>query len=176
MAQLENEVFHRDELLIIVPTITQLVKECKPDEVPVFLDPLDAKSKKYIFMAVNDAGKSCGGGHWSLLLYYQPDKMFLHFDSVGKANRGNALKLAANMSVYFNSGRKPRVKDMPSLQQKNFTDCGIHLLCNLENILSHLTIVSNDIYNVPLVAKRIVASKRKRILNTIEDRVSNRPY
>lgn len=169
---LEKERFHlNDEVLLIGPEVTQCLKESPSSDVPLFLDPLDAKKKKYIFMAVNDSGKSAGGTHWSLLLCSQPDNRFLHYDSSAHSNYQSALKLAFNLGKYFNLGEEPDMEEMSSLQQDNSYDCGIYLICNLENIVGHLTTIDDDIKSVPYVKKELVATRRKYILELIEDSV-----
>ncbi|KAG8326736.1 SUMO1 sentrin specific peptidase 8 [Homalodisca vitripennis] len=170
---LEKERFNSNsELLFIGPEVTQCLKESPTSDLPVFLDPLDAKNKDYIFMAVNDSGKSAGGSHWSLLVYSQQENKFYHIDSSSQTNFQPAVKLAHNIGRYFRPSLELDFVELSSLQQDNSYDCGIYLICNLENIAEHITSTGNEdvgLQHVPFVKKDVVDSMRKDLLDIIAD-------
>lgn len=164
---LEQEIFKDDsQLLFIGPEVTQCLKESPSSELPIFLDPLEAKSKDFIFMAVNDSGKSAGGSHWSLLVYMRLRNKFYHLDSSSHTNYQPALKLARNVGSYFAPSSEVDFEEMPSLQQDNSYDCGIYLICNLENLANYVT-TQGHLEEVPLIDKNVVANMRKDLLELI---------
>lgn len=157
-----------NELLFIGPEVTQCLKESPSSELPVFLDPLEAKDRRYIFMAVNDSGKSAGGSHWSLLVFSQNENKFYHLDSSAQTNYYSALKLAHNIGQYISPLGDIDFVELMSLQQNNSYDCGIYLICNLENIAEHV-IHGSEISTVPFIKKETVTKMRKDLLDLIAE-------
>lgn len=104
---LEKVIYKNDSnLLFVSPEVTQCMKMLSEDDVGLFLDPLCIRSKKFIFFALNDndlAG-SCGGSHWSLLIYSQPEDKFFHLDSSNDTNFGQAEILQHNVAYYLSNG------------------------------------------------------------------------
>ena len=68
---LKNTFKNAPQMLFVSPEVTQCIKIIPGSQMKVFLDPLDAANKHFIFFALNDNEKpqSGGGTHWSLLLY-----------------------------------------------------------------------------------------------------------
>lgn len=159
-----------NELLFISPEVTQCLKETTITDIPLFLDPIDAKKKQLIFMAVNDCADvtSPGGSHWSLLMYYGPRSTFYHADSLNNSNYIQAKKLVKNLSVYFN----PRVSEtnlqvLDVLQQENSYDCGVHLLCNVDHIVEHF-MCNKNFTSLPLFSNECVNGMRSKLLRLIK--------
>ncbi|XP_054267421.1 sentrin-specific protease 8-like [Macrosteles quadrilineatus] len=168
---LEQELFrNHNELLFIGPEVTQCLKESPSSEIPIFLDPLEAQHKDFIFMAVNDSGKSAGGSHWSLLVYNRLENKFYHLDSSSHTNYQPALKLARNVGNYFSPSSEVNLEEMTSLQQDNSYDCGIYLICNLENLAHHVT-THGHLEQVPFIKKDIVVNMRNELLEIISEQV-----
>lgn len=168
---LEQELFkNHNELLFIGPEVTQCLKESPSSEIPIFLDPLEAQHKDFIFMAVNDSGKSAGGSHWSLLVYNRLENKFYHLDSSSHTNYQPALKLARNVGNYFSPSSEVDLEEMTSLQQDNSYDCGIYLICNLENLAHHVT-THGHLEQVSFIKKDIVANMRNELLEIISEQV-----
>lgn len=166
---LEKVRFHsNNEILFIGPEVTQCLKESPPSDLPVFLDPLEAKNRGYIFMAVNDSGKSAGGTHWSLLVFCYVENKCYHVDSSVQTNHSSAMKLAHNIEQYLSPVEEIDFVELPSLQQDNSYDCGIYLICNLENIVEHV-IQGSDFSTVPLIKKETVSKMRKDLLDLIAE-------
>jgi sentrin-specific protease 8 len=168
---LEQELFKdHSQLLFVGPEVTQCLKESPSSEIPIFLDPLEAQIKDYIFMAVNDSGKSAGGSHWSLLVYSRLKKRFYHFDSSTHSNHHSAVKLARNIGNYLNSTSEGNFEEMVCLQQDNSYDCGIYLICNLENLAHHVT-THGILESAPFIKKDVVANMRNKLLELIAEQV-----
>lgn len=167
-AFLEKDRFQpNDELLFVGPEVTQCLKESPSCDMPIFLDPLEAKKKNYLFFAVNDSGKSAGGSHWSLLVFSCLNKRFYHIDSSSQTNNEPALKLACNIGRYFSPSMEIDFNELISLQQDNSYDCGIYLICNLENVVEHITKGESDVEHVPLVKRDVVETRRSYLVDLI---------
>lgn len=153
--------------LFVSPEVTQCLKVTPSSQVSVFLDPLQAKDKKFIFLAVNDCENfsSPGGSHWSLLVFSKPEDVFYHFDSSTGCNFDQARKIAFNISDYL--GCYNELQEMNTLQQSNSYDCGIHLLCNVKNIATYV-INHNNLNNLPHLERAWVVKMRKELVNIIE--------
>lgn len=165
---LEREVYPNKDFLFISPEVTQCIKSSHHNEIPVFLDPLSARQYLVIFFPLNNNENvySSGGSHWSLLVYFRKDGIFYHFDSSSDINDLQATKLATKLQHYFNKDTLVTVKEGNSLQQSNSYDCGIYLLCNVDNIGKHV-MTHRRLDNVGYVSKDEVKLKRASILTLI---------
>lgn len=82
------------------PDTVQLLKFADAKEI---LAPLELKSTDLIFFPVNDnETNSCGGSHWSLLIYL--NGKFIHYDSGLGMNQNEARKLAENFAPVVGIG------------------------------------------------------------------------
>lgn len=133
---LEREKYENADICFIKPEITQCLKFSDVSDFPAFLDPLNFKKKSFAVMPLNDCENPNlpGGSHWSLLVYSQPEKAFYHIDSSSGTNYQAASKLAYKLSKYINHGE---FKNLPSLQQTNSYDCGVFVICNIDNVIEH---------------------------------------
>lgn len=159
-----------NELLFVSPEVTQCLKETSPLELPLFLDPLDAKKKQLIFMALNDCVDvtSPGGSHWSLLIYDRPQNTFYHADSFNDSNYAQAKKLAKNLSVYFNPQKsESSLQTLDVLQQENSYDCGVHLLCNVDHIAEYF-VCNKNLTSLSALSSEHVNAMRNKLLRLIK--------
>ncbi|CAH0564323.1 unnamed protein product [Brassicogethes aeneus] len=168
---LETERFKNKKMLLFVPPeVTQCIKIAPEQEIHVFLDPLLAEAnRKFMFFALNDheLTESSGGSHWSLLVFSRPEGCFFHFDSSNGTNHQQAYELSQKLIFYFKM-HTHQYEDSMCLQQNNGYDCGIHVLCNTEN-LSHFALHYNKIDGCPLIEAKVVGHKRLEILDIIEN-------
>lgn len=128
---LVHEAFpFRHRLLFISPEVTQLIKMGDPRELPVFLDPLDAKFKDYIFLPVNDNSSmvASGGSHWSLLVFSKFDNKFYHYDSQRGSNYRDARMLVQRFNTYLGRDIPATLVDANCTQQDNSYDCGAYVM------------------------------------------------
>jgi len=120
--------------LFVSPEVTQLIKMGDPNELPIFLDPLEARHKEYIFLPVNDNASVCasGGSHWSLLVYSKYDSKWYHFDSQRGSNYSAASRLVHRLNTYLNrdnpATRVATLIDANCTQQDNSYDCGAFVM------------------------------------------------
>ncbi|XP_022207488.2 sentrin-specific protease 8 isoform X2 [Nilaparvata lugens] len=165
---LEKEKYGETDLLLISPSVTQCLKASHEKQIPDFLDPLHAKNKSFVFMPFNDCMGfvSPGGTHWSLLVFSKSERKFYHFDSSSCSVSGmQAHELARKLESYFGL-TNAQIKYMESLQQDNSYDCGIYVLCNIENIAFHI-LKTGTIESVQKLKKVNVSSKRHELLELI---------
>lgn len=136
---LEKEKYSSTDILLISPAVTQCLKASPSSELPVFLDPLNTLERNFIFMPLNDCEdlRSPGGTHWSLLAFSKPESTFYHIDSSNESNDRQARSLASKLSHYFSLNKKCYFETLDSLQQDNMYDCGIYMLCNIENLANY---------------------------------------
>lgn len=168
---LERYVFKRHPVfLFISPEVTQCIKVTPDNEIGVFLDPLQAHKKKFIFFALNDNEQTehSGGSHWSLLVFSQLERTVFHYDSSKGSNQDQAMDLGNKILRYFGMPSYSNFIEAPCLQQRNGYDCGIHVLCNVEHLAEHAC-KYNKIDGVSLLqtAYEFIAATRSRLLELV---------
>lgn len=158
---------HKD-ILFISPEVTQCLKIISQDEINIFLEPLHAVNKSFIFFPINDNERDqAGGSHWSLLVFSRPEKLFYHFDSISSSNERHCEKFIRRIKSYLNVG-SVSLRKAHCLTQTNGYDCGIHVLCNAENIAHHI-VSKNKVDGVSQLSNNLVVRKRADILDIVED-------
>ncbi|CAG9767333.1 unnamed protein product [Ceutorhynchus assimilis] len=166
---LDTDFFeNNNSLLFVSPEVTQCIKISPQRELDIFLNPLLEKEPKFIFFALNDNEQTeyCGGTHWSLLAYSRPEKRVFHYDSSRGINDGPALDLAEKILKYFRLPFEGRFEEVSTLQQNNGYDCGIHVLCNTEQLASYANHYGK-LKGCPKITPDQVQKKRWEILDII---------
>lgn len=163
---IENEILRTNRILIIPPSVTQVIKigDC---DARIFLDPLEAGTKDVIFFILNNSmSYNEEGTHWSVLVYSRSENRFHRVDSCAGKNAIHADHLvdAMQKGKYFNSAD---IQTMRSLQQPNSYDCGVYCLANIENIGNHF-LTHGTIWNSPALLPQVGAGKRLEILRIVE--------
>ncbi|CAH1100066.1 unnamed protein product [Psylliodes chrysocephalus] len=168
---LQTDLFrNHDRVLFVAPEITQCIKVSPLNELDTFLQPLvDSKRRDFIFFALNDneVTDSSGGSHWSLLVFSRPERMVFHFDSSHGCNDSQAIELGEKILKYFSMPFQGKFQNVPCLQQNNGYDCGIHVLCNTEQLASYATHYGR-ILGCPQLPMEKVTAKRWEVLDIIE--------
>lgn len=167
---LEIDCFkNSSHLLFVPPDVTQCVKISPLRELDVFLAPLEAKNRDFIFFALNNNEhiESSGGTHWSLLVFSHRERMIYHFDSSRGMNQDQAVELAEKLMNYFGFPSVGRICEPNCLQQSNGYDCGTYVLCHAELIASYV-LSGKKVEEVPVLGRETVNRKRQDILNVIE--------
>ncbi|KAJ8898250.1 hypothetical protein PR048_003610 [Dryococelus australis] len=170
-AYLENTVYGTDQrFLFVCPDVTQCLKVSAARDMGVFLEPLKATEKSFIFFAVNDCSnvESPGGSHWSLLVFSKSENMFFHLDSMKWANEKEAKGLARNLATYLCKNTPGSYQEVVTLQQENGYDCGIHLVCNAEH-LARFCAVDGKIKDCGKVLQSAIGEMRNSLLNLIRN-------
>ncbi|XP_035792612.1 sentrin-specific protease 8-like [Anopheles albimanus] len=165
---LEKRVFESEpDLLFVSPEVTQCIRMVSREEVGIFLDPLRASERSFVFFALNDnqVADQAGGTHWSLLVFSRPEKAFYHFDSSHNANVDSARQL---VSVLARPLRCPdaQLRTGDCLQQSNGYDCGIHVLCTVDVVTKQIR-KSGQVAGVRSARYDVIRSKRDLLLETI---------
>lgn len=156
------------DILFISPEVTQCLKIISEEEINIFLEPLDAVNKSFIFFPINDNQRDqAGGSHWSLLVFSRPEKSFYHFDSMNSSNERQCEQFIRKIKGYLNISTV-LLRPAHCLEQSNGYDCGIHVLCNAENIAHHI-VNKNRVDGVSQLTTNLVARKRGDILNIIKE-------
>ncbi|XKL62511.1 hypothetical protein PGB90_002344 [Kerria lacca] len=165
---LEKEVYMNNDFLFVSPEVTQCIKSSNNSEIPVFLDPLNPRQYLVIFFPLNNNENvySSGGSHWSLLVYFRLENIFYHFDSSNDMNDLQATALATKLQRYFDKNSHLNLKEGNCLQQSNDYDCGIYLLCNVDNV-AKVVVTHRKFNNIPRISKDDVKFKRASILSLI---------
>ncbi|XP_056648548.1 sentrin-specific protease 8-like [Diorhabda sublineata] len=168
---LENDLFKGlNYLLFVTPEVTQCIKVSPQNELNIFLGPLvNSIMREFIFFALNDNQlvDSSGGSHWSLLVFSRPEKMVYHYDSSQGSNDDQAVELGEKILKYFSFPVQGKVQNMPCLQQTNGYDCGVHVLCNAEQLASYASHYGR-VTGCPKLTPETVIAKRWEILDIIE--------
>lgn len=176
---LEKNVFHNARgLLFISPEVVQCLKFVTRQEMSIFLEPLNATGKSFIFLPLNDNNEvKAGGNHWSLLVFSRPESTFFYYDSLNhvgtslRSLRPFLVELAAAIDFH-----EFDVRQGDCVKQNNSYDCGIHVLLNVEclarralkyNCLDDETTTSADEDPTKITYQKI-RHKRQDILNIIQ--------
>lgn len=132
----------RRDILFVPPLTTQCLRHLQAKETnATHLDKLHAESNSYIFFPMNDNNNNTvagGGSHWSLLLFSKNEKTFYYFDSMYYvASSKNARDLCKQLAPYFDV--PPIFSAKTCLAQNDGFNCGIHVLCYMEELTKLLS-------------------------------------
>lgn len=176
---LERKVYEKStELLFVSPEVVQCLKFFTREEMKIFLEPLKAIDKQFIFLPWNDNDEvKAGGTHWSLFVFSRPESTFFYFDSINqngmplRSLRPFLVELAAALHC-----PEFDIRHGDCIQQTNGYDCGVHVLVNIELLakcaLKWGTIdkSENDVSNdddLMHITNLQIRQKRKQIVNVI---------
>lgn len=160
-----QSIAHR--VLLVSPQVTQWMKLGTEEDLKSFLIELNFASKDFIFFAVNDnQSGNIGGTHWNLLVFSRLSNTFYDFDSLNDFNRYATLQLVENLKISLGCSQAEYVPHW-NLQQLNGYDCGIHLLCNTENVIRQI-MCDGDLRKVGQIDECQVTKMREHILNLIK--------
>jgi sentrin-specific protease 8 len=160
-----SSVAHR--LLFVSPQITQWLKLGSVEEARNFLITLNAASKEFhIFAVNNDKTGRLDGSHWSLLVYSRPSNTFYNFDSMNDFNRDATLQLFENLKIVYGTPTAVFVQHSNHQQLNNY-DCGIHVVCNTENVIRQV-LCDGNLMEVGQIFECHVSHMRQEILALIE--------
>ncbi|KAF7246076.1 hypothetical protein EG68_10290 [Paragonimus skrjabini miyazakii] len=128
-----NVLLKRNDILLLDPPLTQIVKLSDTDSAFSLLDSLNCRDKDWIFHIINDSPSATksGGTHWSLLLVSRPLCATFHLDSLSSdANCDSAGLVARSMALYFNNPTLENVQRLDVVEQINSSDCGVYTIMN----------------------------------------------
>ncbi|XP_053688522.1 sentrin-specific protease 8 [Sabethes cyaneus] len=165
---LEQQIFKDEEdVLFVSPEVTQCIRMVSEAEIGVFLEPLKAQRRSFIFFALNDnqAADRAGGSHWSLLVFSRLERAFYHFDSSHNSNTSVCRQFVGVLKRALNcSDAQLRTGDC--LQQSNGYDCGVHVLCTVDKVAQQIR-RTGRIEGVKSARYDVICGKRDEVLNII---------
>lgn len=167
----ENDQFKvwSDSVAFVSPEVSQFLKVAPDDDISVFLVPLNLKQKSVVFFAVNNNEDldHIGGSHWSLLCFRRDKLEMQHYDSSSAANAKHAEALSKKVSKYLcESGQKPKYTEVTTPQQNNCCDCGVYVICIVEQMCSS-KFIDNHLNLDTVITPSYVTSYRKKIHHLI---------
>lgn len=176
---LERDVYeNRNEMLFISPEVVQCLKFVSRQEMHIFLEPLNATTKPFIFLPLNDNNEvKAGGYHWSLLVFSRPESTFFYYDSINGGTTLRSLRpflyeLAAAIAC-----PEFDIRQGDCIKQCNSYDCGIHVLVNIELLAQRALkygyiddVDEDDDDDDPMrISNQRIRQKRQDILKLIHD-------
>lgn len=133
-----NWIDKRDNVGMIEPA-TVLLMSCEDQEtVKEMMSPLNLQDKDFILLPVNDIqGKLGSGTHWTLILYVKSEHKFIFFDSASSSSSmfENIDKIKTNLLALLEREETKTIEGSCT-KQSNSYDCGVHVMKNMEEILS----------------------------------------
>lgn len=130
---LEQVVFKENSnLLFVSPEVVQCLKFVSRQEMDIFLEPLNAKKKLFIFFPFNDNNEvKAGGNHWSLLVFSRPESTFFHFDSLNSESLRSCVPFVCELAAAIDCPEF-NLQSGECAKQTNGYDCGVHVLANVD--------------------------------------------
>lgn len=131
-----GEIVYKDEknILYVSPEVVQCLKFASKDEMSIFLEPLNAKEKSFIFLPLNDNNEArAGGNHWSLLAFSRPESTFFYYDSMNGDTLKSLVPFVRKIAHAIECPEFDFIKGH-TVRQSNSYDCGIHVLCNIDRL------------------------------------------
>lgn len=126
------------DMLFISPEVTQCLKIVPDSDLAIFLSPLGADRKPFIFFPLNDNDShQAGGSHWSLLVFSRNERVFYHFDSSGNSNLLHCQQFVRKIKDSLRCSNAI-CKAIRCLQQTNSYDCGVHVICMADHISDYI--------------------------------------
>lgn len=101
-------------------------------------------------------------------MYSSVERMVFHFDSSRGTNHQQAIEFSAKLFRYFGLANYGCFSEPMCLQQSNGYDCGIHVICNAENIAEYAT-RNHKIEGCLPLSQDLVLNKRANMLNLISE-------
>ncbi|XP_003450828.1 sentrin-specific protease 8 [Oreochromis niloticus] len=164
-----------EAVIFISPEVTQFIKcaSC-PDELALFLEPLDLASRRWVFLAVNDnSNQTAGGSHWSLLLYHHNSNHFAHYDSQNGSNSLHARRIASKLEPFLGAGRKALFVEEPCPSQQNSYDCGMYVICIAEALCEKARVEGSPRLPVQMITPAYITQKRAEWSRLIQSLAQN---
>lgn len=182
---MERSLFKEQRhFLFIHPSVTRAMRD--NEDYQVYLDPLNAERKRFIFMALNNSSTvDDTGTHWTLLVFSRTERAFFHYDSLTSASSLSLLRPFLNSLSRALGCPEYHYVEAECKIQINGYDCGMFVMYNAEvlarRIVNYGSIVPDaetilcaenkqEGYDDPLQIRYIdVTYKRDKILEIIED-------
>lgn len=131
---------NRDDIpkntIVLKPIISQLIKVSK--DFNFIVGDIDIADYDYIIAPLNDSFSNDLGTHWSTLIFDRIHHKFFHIDSIKGYNDTSARELAKRLNECFLLKGNVKIISVDCEQQRNGTDCGYHMLHNINIVCTNL--------------------------------------
>ena len=146
---LEHELYADYESCVkfIAPDVAQFIKSAAEnsaqiEDVSAVLESMELSKKKLLIIPINDSptnAMTIGGTHWTLATFTIDNGSFEHYDSfAGSVNHLHAQSIFTVISPILTPDRTIDIdldfSEIPTTQQRNSYDCGIHLIRNADAV------------------------------------------
>jgi len=171
-----------------------------PEMLREVFEPLNIKSRDYIFLPINNNENitSTGGSHWSLLLYSVKENIYSYYDSFNTMNLKHASIISQKFSaaigfqnnntsnnilngVKFSATSNTRLignvsnfNTCNAPQQVNGYDCGVYVLAIARRIAYAITEQQDITKCLGDITPSFIKHMRQEILETINDLVNKK--
>ncbi|XP_054279932.1 uncharacterized protein LOC128998024 [Macrosteles quadrilineatus] len=127
---------------VLCPSVGHLVKEVEDLELSMQLcNQIEMQNKDYIMAIINNrtSNTQSGSYHWSVLVYNQFQNVAYHLDSLAGLSSSHAKEFGVRLAQFFGNEGAFELKNVECYIQRGTTECGAHVLHNLEIACSLIT-------------------------------------
>ncbi|XP_034118753.2 sentrin-specific protease 8-like [Drosophila albomicans] len=156
-----------DDFLFLTPEMSQCMLYMDDKELhSLLVAQYKATRKSFIFMALNGVRtRDRNTAHFTLLVASRPDKAFYHFDSYGGNNSSESLELSNNIKDVLEM-QHARFRCQRCLQQTNDYDCGIHVICMVDQLTDYVNRY-DSLDGVQPLPQDVVKAKRNQLIKLV---------
>ncbi|XP_015793554.1 sentrin-specific protease 8 [Tetranychus urticae] len=184
---LEHEVYSDYEPFIkfIPPDVAQFIKSAaeipsQVSDVSSVLESMNLSKKQLILIPINDSPTDAittSGTHWTLATFTTENGTFEHYDSfAGSVNHLHAQAIFHVLSPILIPDRASDIEldfcEVACTQQRNNSDCGIHLICNADAVCKKYFL--GDERPVSEIVSIDVINKTRNELKTLISKIRQR--
>lgn len=159
--------------ILLEPAISHLIKNST--DFHFIVGEINIADYDYIIVPLSDSCDNNLGTHWSTLIFNRLNNEFFHLDSIKGYNDASAKRIAKRLNECFLLKSKPKIITVDCIQQRNDTDCGYHMLHNINlicnNLIKNELLISSNNYLKPIPIKyyseQILTMKNLHLSNNI---------
>lgn len=132
----------RNDVIFLEPSLSQILKSGSLYQVTETLTSLSYDKANYSFICLNNGTVKSSiqekpdfvenSSHWSLIVHSKGEKTVFHMDSAKGLNHNAAKQIIQNIGW-----TNHKFIEVPTVQQLNDFECGLHVLTNCRYILSY---------------------------------------
>lgn len=163
---LANKINCKDLIFLDPAMVINIYFDDSIEDLQQVMGFLDLKSKKYIFIPLNDSQdrfKVGSGMHWSLLIYSVVDNLFFYIDSTSSYISSTDNITEKLIKIIFNETKQIIIHKIFTGIQSNSYDCGMFVLMFSEALATHLS--KSDEFDQELINKILGQIQQKDVLN-----------
>lgn len=176
---LEHEIYSEYEAFVkfIPPDVAQFIKSAaeipsQVSDVSSVLESMNLGKKQLILIPINNASTSsitASGSHWTLAAFNIQNGIFSHYDSLeGSGNGSHAKAIYKVLKQILTPKRETSFHEVICCQQRNGSDCGIHLICNADAVCKK-TFLHDDRPFSEIVSIEVIKKTRNELKGLIDE-------